>query len=80
MNTWMIDELIAEQRLHTPHSAELDLVEEARLAAPRHPGLRHAVASGLVRLGVSLDRSAGERVLAPSRGDRRWEDGHGVYS
>jgi hypothetical protein len=79
MNNWMIEELIAEQRLRRAEAVDLDLFEEARLAAPKQPGLRHALATGLVRLGTALDHDAGVRI-EPARRGERWEDGHGVYS
>jgi hypothetical protein len=61
-----IDELLAEQRiqqLSRLDGARIALEEEARAQQRRlHGGLRQASAAALVRLGIMLDRAAGERA------------------
>ena len=67
--------LSIQQLLPELDHTHLDWLEEEAIFI-----LRETVAAALVRLGMTLDRSAGERVLTPLRRDTRWEDGHGVYS
>lgn len=63
-----LEELIFEQRMK-----ELNRVNPARVAfiddemARRRGGVRRTIAGALVRLGVSLDHDAGERVVVLRR-------------
>ncbi|HYM16139.1 MAG TPA: hypothetical protein VEZ14_11315 [Dehalococcoidia bacterium] len=73
----ILEELILEQTLKG-----LERVDPARVAfidaemARRRGGLRRAAAATLVRLGISLDRDAGERAASmrhrAPRGERTW--------
>jgi len=62
----MINELLAEQRieqLSRLDGARIALEEEARARHRRSQrGLRQTSAAALVRLGIMLDRAAGERA------------------
>ena len=61
MQSQQITEILIEQRRH-----ELDRVSQHTVAAfeakREHDGLRHAVASALVRLGTTLD---GDAAVSP---------------
>lgn len=63
-----LEELIFEQK-----RKELNRVDLARVAfiedelARRRGGIRRGIAGALVRLGVSLDRDAGERIVVLRR-------------
>ena len=59
----LFDELLAGLRFDTRDRPELRHAMEARALFPR-PGIREAIAAALVRLGVLLDRAAGERALS----------------
>lgn len=63
-----LEELIFEMRLKEMES--VDLLRAAQIEdelARRRGGIRRAIAGALVRLGVSLDRDAGERVVVLRR-------------
>ncbi|HEX5480501.1 MAG TPA: hypothetical protein VFY79_12355 [Dehalococcoidia bacterium] len=59
----LFDELVGPLRFEALDRPELRHAMEARALFPR-AGAREAIASALVRLGVLLDRAAGERVLS----------------
>jgi hypothetical protein len=59
----LFDELIAPLRFEALDSPEVRHAMEAQALFPR-AGVREAIAGGLVRLGVLLDRAAGERALS----------------
>jgi hypothetical protein len=66
MVQWLLLDIAVKQRADELSRVGPDRVEMARLhaAGARGEGLRHALASGLVRLGLALDADAGERVTA----------------
>jgi hypothetical protein len=63
-----LDEIIFQQR-----QKEIERVDPERIAfidaemARRRGGTRRAIARGLVRLGTTLDRDAGERAIVLRR-------------
>ncbi|MDP9236256.1 MAG: hypothetical protein M3P30_02470 [Chloroflexota bacterium] len=60
----MLNELMAEQQMEAIRRLHVAWIEfegqPYTIDASPTPGLRHAVAATLVRLGMMLDRSAGE--------------------
>ncbi len=66
MQYLLFDELALTLRMRALERIDLTRVDEIRAldAALPHIGLRRSFAAGLVALGVRLDHSAGERVLA----------------
>ncbi len=63
MEYTLLNELTAIMRMRALERIDLRRIAEAEALAPR-TGLRQALASALVRVGVSLDHGAGERALA----------------
>jgi hypothetical protein len=63
-----IEELIFEQRQKAIERVDVERVAfiDAEMAR-RRGGTRRAIARGLVRLGTSLDRDAGERAVVLRR-------------
>ena len=61
------DELSVMLRLDSLNRIDIQHLVEADALFPR-PGMRESIAGALVRLGVSLDHAAGERVLSAAAG------------
>lgn len=74
-----MDELMTEQRIERVRSVDPAAMAFQREAeAARSGGLRRAVATGLVRVGMVLDRAAVERARPasqPSRVNNGGDDG-----
>ena len=70
--TWLMLEVMAEQRERELVAAEQRMLIEREAAEVPGPGLRRALAARLVRLGLSLDPEAREDLrgleLAPAGG------------
>ncbi len=71
MQIHLIDELLMLQRLRALERIDYQRIREAHEMARPQRGLREAVASALVRLGMSLDHEAGERAVVLARGASR---------
>ena len=56
--SWLIVEMLAEQRLHPPRTNPLPSRQNG------HSGVKRSLASTLVRLGLRLDPAAGEGLGA----------------
>lgn len=61
----MLNELMAQTRAREIERVDLRRILEAQALVQR-TSLRRSLAAALVRIGVSLDHGAGERVLAAS--------------
>ena len=63
----LFDEMVATLRIESLERPDVQRAMEAEVLLQRS-GFREAIASILVRLGVSLDRTAVERVLSAAAG------------
>jgi len=64
MQNWILEEMLIEERVKDLQRA-FDVF--ALSSEPRPPALRRAIAGGLVRFGMMLDRTAGERAIGAVR-------------
>ena len=63
MEYTMLNELLAQTRAREVERVDVRRIQEAQALA-RGGSMRRSLADALVRVGISLDRGAGERVLA----------------
>ena len=61
---WILEEMLIEQRVKDLQRA---FDHFALGIEPAPPALRGAIAGGLVRFGIMLDRTAGERAIGAAR-------------
>ncbi len=67
MQNWIFDELTYRQRRDGLNAMNRHALEAKMAFDAEHHGLRAGIAEGLVRLGLMLDRVAGQRAATFGR-------------